>query len=134
MIVVDASVLATALGDDHDDGRRARARLRGERLSAPELIDLEVVSVFRRLCAADQLDPARADQALADLDALRLDRVPHRPLLRRCWELRHNVTVYDAAYIALAEILDATLVTADRRLASAPGATCVFDVLAGDHA
>ena len=107
MIVVDASVLATALGDDNDDGRRARARLSGERLSAPELIDLEVVSVFRRLCAADQLDQARADQALADLDALRLDRVPHRPLLRRCWELRHNVTVYDAAYIALAEIVDA---------------------------
>ena len=131
MIVVDASVLATALGDDNDDGRRARARLSGERLSAPELIDLEVVSVFRRLCAADQLDQARADQALADLDALRLDRVLHRPLLRRCWELRHNVTVYDAAYIALAEIVDAPLVTADRRLASAPGATCVFEVLAG---
>ena len=131
MIVVDASVLATALGDDNDDGRRARARLSGERLSAPELIDLEVVSVFRRLCAAGQLDQARADQALADLDALRLDRVLHRPLLRRCWELRHNVTVYDAAYIALAEIVDAPLVTADRRLASAPGATCVFEVLAG---
>jgi predicted nucleic acid-binding protein len=129
MIVVDASVLATALGDDGADGRRARDRLSGERLSAPELIDLEVTSVFRRLCAAQQLDPARANQALEDLDALRLDRVPHRPLLRRCWELRHNVTVYDAAYIALAEILDATLITADQRLANASGSTCAIEVL-----
>jgi predicted nucleic acid-binding protein len=103
--------------------------LGGERLSAPELIDLEVTSVLRRLCAATQLDPARADQALTDLDALRLERIPHRPLLRRCWELRHNVTVYDAAYIALAEILDVTLVTADQRLANAPGTTCVIDLL-----
>ena len=129
MIVIDASVLATALGDDGDDGRRARDRLNGERLSAPELIDLEVASVFRRLCAADQLDPARAGHALTDLETLRLQRVPHRPLLRRCWELRHNVTPYDAAYIALAEILGATLVTADHRLANAPGTTCAFEVL-----
>lgn len=129
MIVVDASVLATALGDDGNDGRRARDRLMGERLSAPELIDLEVTSVLRRLCAADQLDPARAEQALTDLDALRLDRVPHRPLLRRCWELRHNLTVHDAAYIAVAEILDATLVTADQRLSKAPGMTCAVELL-----
>jgi predicted nucleic acid-binding protein len=129
MIVVDASVLATALCDDNDDGRRARSRLRGERLSAPELIDLEVASVFRRLSAGGKLVPARADQALADLEALRLERVPHRQLLRRCWELRKNVTVYDAAYIALAEILDVPFVTADRRLASAPGTSCVFEVL-----
>lgn len=129
MIVVDASVLAAALADDDRAGRRARDRLVGEHLSAPELIDLEVASVFRKLCAANKLDTARADQALTDLDALRLDRVPHRPLLRRCWELRHNVTVYDAAYIALAEILNATLVTADRRLANAPGTTCVFELV-----
>lgn len=129
MIVVDASVLATALCDDGDDGRRARDRLAGERLTAPELVDLEVASVFRRLCAATQLDTLRANQALTDLDALRLNRVAHRPLLRRCWELRHNVTVYDAAYIALAEILDVTLVTADQRLANAPGTTCRFELL-----
>ncbi len=129
MIVVDASVLATALIDDGDDGRRARARLGGERLSAPELIDLEVTSVLRRLYAAAQLDPARADQALTDLDTLRLERVPHRPLLRRCWELRHNVTVYDAVYIALAEILDVTLVTADQRMANAPGTRSAFELL-----
>ena len=129
MIVVDASVLATALADDGDDGRRARERLAGERLSAPELVDLEVASVFRKLCAARQLDPERAGQALTDLDALRIERVPHRPLLGRCWELRRNVSVYDAAYIAIAEILNATLVTADARLAAAPGPTCAFELL-----
>ena len=127
MIVVDASVLATALIDDDDAGRRARARLSNEHLSAPELIDLEVTSVLRRLCAGARLDPARALQALADLDALRLERVPHRPLLRRCWELRQNITVYDAAYVALAEILDATLVTADQRLTNSRGTTCTFE-------
>ena len=129
MIVVDASVLATALGDDGDDGRRARDRLSGERLSAPELIDLEVASVFRRLCAGGRFEAERAGQALVDLASIRLERVPHRPLLRRCWELRHNVTIYDAAYIALAEAVDAPLVTADQRLANAVGATCTFDLL-----
>ena len=128
MIVVDASVLATALVDDGDDGRRARDRLSDEHLSAPELIDLEVASVLRRLCAGARLDPVRATQALTDLDALRLARVPHRPLLKRCWELRENITVYDAAYVALAEILDVTLITADQRLTSSPGATCTFEL------
>ncbi len=129
MIVIDASVLVTALIDDGDDGRRARIRLSIEPLSAPELIDLEVASVLRRLCAATQLDQARAGQALTDLDALRIERVAHRPLLRRCWELRNNVTVYDAAYIALAEILETTLVTADHRLVNGPGTTCAFELL-----
>ena len=129
MIVVDASVLATALADDGDDGRRARQRLAGERLHAPELVDLEVASVLRRLCASNRLEPDRAAQAIADLGALRLERVSHRPLLRRCWELRHNITVYDAAYVSLAEALDAPLVTADARLVSAPGPRCSFELL-----
>ena len=129
MIVVDASVLVTALSDDGDDGRRARHRLSGEQLRAPELIDLEVASVLRRLCAADQLGVQRANQALDDLRAIRLERVAHRPLLQRCWELRHNITVYDAAYVALAEILEATLVTADERLSRATGTTCAIELL-----
>jgi predicted nucleic acid-binding protein len=129
LIVVDASVIAAALGDDGIDGRQSRARLSGERLAAPELIDLEVASVWRRLCAAGHLDLERADRALADLEALRLDRVSHRPLLRRCWELRANVTVYDAAYIALAEHLEATLLTADHHLANAPGTHCHVELM-----
>jgi predicted nucleic acid-binding protein len=129
LIVVDASVIAAALGDDGVDGQRSRARLSGERLVAPELIDLEVASVWRRLCAANQLHPDRADRALADLEALRLHRVSHRALLQRCWELRSNMTVYDAAYIAVAERLGATLLTADLHLARAPGTECHVELM-----
>lgn len=130
MIVVDASVLVTALGDDGPDGQRVRSRILGERLAAPEVVDLEVVSVFRRLRASGRLDDDRAGVAVSDLQALRMQRVPHRALLERCWELRENVTVYDAAYIALAERLESTLLTADRRLTKAPGTRCSFELLA----
>lgn len=129
MIVVDASVLVTALADDGDDGDQVRARLRDERLTAPHLIDLEVASAWRRLAAAGDLDDRRARLALDDLHALRLERVPHRPLIPRCWELRDNLTMYDAAYVALAESLDVTLVTADARLATAPGIRCEVEHL-----
>ena len=130
MIVVDASMVVTALADDGDDGRRARARLLGQRLAAPEVIDLEAVSAWRRLCGAGRLDPERAEAAIADLEALPPARASHRALVRRCWELRGNATVYDAAYVALAEALRAPLVTADRRLAGLPGARCRFEVVA----
>lgn len=129
MIVVDASVIVTALADDGDDGDRARERLRGGRLVAPHVVDLEVASAWRRLAAAGALDARRADLALADLAALRLERVPHGPLLGRCWELRATLTVYDAAYVALAEALDTTLLTADRKLADAPGPRCTIEVI-----
>lgn len=129
MIVVDASVLAPALGDDDADGDRFRQRLRGEVLAAPELVDLEVASVLRRRGAEGRLADRRAAQALIDLAELPMQRVSHRPLLARSWELRANVTIYDAAYVALAELLDVTLVTADRRLASAQGIRCPVEVL-----
>jgi predicted nucleic acid-binding protein len=129
VIVVDASVLATCLGDDGPDGDRARARLRGERLTAPELVDLEVVSVWRRQVRAGAMDDRRAALALADLEALPLRRTPHRPLLARCWELRDNLTIYDAAYVAVAEALGVRLLTGDARLARAIGPTCTIEVL-----
>ena len=129
MIVVDASVLANVLGDDGEDGRRARDRVAEESLAAPELIDLEVAAVFRKFCAARRFDLQRASQALADLRDLRMDRVPHRDLIGRCWELRNNVTIYDASYIAVAELFGATFVTADAKLAKVPGATCVIELL-----
>jgi predicted nucleic acid-binding protein len=129
VIVVDASVLATALGDDGPDGDHARARLRGERLSAPELVDLEVTSVLRRQVHSGAVDPRRAALALADLAVVPLRRAPHRPLLARCWELRDNLTVYDASYVALAEELDVTLLTGDGRLARAPGLRCHVETL-----
>lgn len=129
MIVVDASVLATSLGDDGPDGDQARARLRGERLTAPELVDLEVVSVWRRQIKTGAMDVRRAALALADLGAMPLRRAPHRPLMTRCWELRDNLTVYDAAYVALAEALGVLLLTGDGRLAKATGPTCTIEVL-----
>jgi predicted nucleic acid-binding protein len=130
VLVVDASALAPALADDGADGDIARARLRDQSLVAPELIDLETTSVIRRRLRSGHLDARRAELALADLVELPLRRVSHRPLLGRCWELRENLTVCDAAYVALAELLDAVLVTADARLAAAPGIRCRLDVLA----
>lgn len=129
MIVVDASVIVTALADDGPDGERARSRLAGERLAAPHLIDIEVVSAWRRLAAAGQLDDRRAGLARADLSSLAIARVAHAPLMERCWALRSNLTTYDAAYVALAELIDATLLTADARLAAMPGPTCLIEVL-----
>ena len=130
VIVVDASVLSVALGDDAADGATARSRLRDQTVVAPELIDLEVVSVLRRQVAAGLMTPARAELAVADLSELPMRRATHRPLLFRCWELRHTVTPYDAAYIALAELLRIVLVTADGLLSRAPGVRCEIDVIA----
>jgi predicted nucleic acid-binding protein len=100
LIVVDASIVASALGDDGFDGERARGELVGERLFAPELIDLEVASVWRRAARAGRLDERRAGQALTDLAARPLARAPHQPLMGRIWELHDNLTPYDAAYVA----------------------------------
>jgi predicted nucleic acid-binding protein len=130
VIVVDASIVVTALADDGPDGDRVRARLRGERLAAPHLVDVEVLSAWRRLAAVDDLDQRRVALAMEDLRSLRLDRVPHGPLLDRCWELRENLTIYDAAYVALAEAMDVALLTADAKLASAPGLRCAVELIA----
>lgn len=129
MIVVDASVLAVALADDGPDGDAARARLLGEDVAAPELIDLEVTSVLRGRARAHALDERRARLAMGDLADLPLRRAPHLPLLRRCWELRDNLTLYDAAYVALAEALEVALLTGDGRLARAPGPRCPVELL-----
>ncbi len=129
MIVVDASIVASALGDDGSDGELARGHLAGQRLLAPELIDLEVASAWRRAARAGRLGERRTQQALADLAALPLSRAPHAPLMERIWELRDNLTPYDAAYVALAEALEASLLTADRRLAQAPGLRCEVRLL-----
>ena len=130
MIVVDASVVASALGDDGPAGERARGRLAGERLVAPQLLDLEVASVWRRFVRAGRLDDDRAVQALEDLHLLPLERVRHDPLMPRIWELRQNFTCYDAAYVVVAEALEVPLVTADAALSRAPGVSCDIELLA----
>jgi predicted nucleic acid-binding protein len=133
VLVVDASVLVVALADDGPDGDQARARLRGERLTAPELLDLEVASVLRRQVRLGAAEPRRADLALADLAAAPVARAPHQPLLGRCWELRDNLTIYDATYIALAEALGVDFLTGDVRLANAIGPQCHIEVFRPRH-
>jgi predicted nucleic acid-binding protein len=104
-------------------GTRVRDRVfrKEETLHAPHLLDLEIVHVLRRSCMIGELQPNRAAQALAVLNDLRLVRHPHEPYVPRIWALRHSLTAYDAAYVALAEALDARLITRDGRMASSHG-------------
>ncbi len=131
VIVVDASTLAVALGDGGTDGERCRERLAPDALAAPEFIDLEVISVWRRHVAAKLMSARRAAPAVEDLAALPLRRCSHQPVLQRIWDLRHTVTPYDAAYIALAEVLAVKLVTADARLSGASGIRCEIELVGG---
>ena len=121
MIVLDASAAVDWLLQT-PAGRRIEKRIysRHETLHTPHLLDLEVAQVLRRLAQQGVVSPRRADEAIRDLLDLRITRYPHSLLLLRIWQLRHNFSAYDAAYLALAENLRAVLVTRDRRLAAAP--------------
>lgn len=131
MIVVDASVLANAIGDDEADGDVARRAIRGRQgLAAPDLVDVETVAVLRKRWRAGTLPARRFAAAVRDLEDLAIDRYPSLRLMWRAYELRDNVTSYDAAYVALAEALHCPLVTADARLAKAPGIRCDVEVVA----
>jgi predicted nucleic acid-binding protein len=129
VLVVDASVLAPVVADGGSDGAAYRSRLRGERIAAPDLLRVEVVSVIRRQLRVGLLDVDQAERALDDLLDLPVAVYPTVALLRRGWELRDNVSAYDACYIALAESLDSTLLTADVRLARAPGVDCTIELI-----
>ena len=119
MIVLDASVVVELLtnGDLADSIRSELAR-RDDSLLVPHLIDVEVISAVRRLAAGRRIDGHRVSQLLAELADLPAERYAHTPLLGRIWELRHNFTAYDAAYIALAEATDSVLCTCDEKLQS----------------
>lgn len=122
MIVADASVVANAVGDDEADGAAARSALREDSdLAAPDLVDVEVVSVLRKRWLAGDLTARRFRTAITDLADLDMIRHPALPFMPRAYELRANVTPYDTAYIGLAEVLGCALLTADERLAKAPG-------------
>jgi len=116
--VIDASVLLSALMDRDEEAEAVRARLAPANLIAPHLVDLEVMQGLRRHDRNGRHDAVRA---LRQFRLLEIQRFDHEPLLPRIWELRHNLTAYDAAYIALAEVVGAPLFTSDRRIANAPG-------------
>ena len=130
MIVLDASaVLEVLLRTSSAAVLEERIFAAGDSLHVPHLLDIEVVQVLRRYCATGEIDGGRGEQAILDLTDLPLTRYPHDILLPRVWELRHNLTAYDAVYVALAEALDAPLITRDARLASAPGHSAKVELL-----
>ena len=122
MIVVDASAaLEALLRTPAAAAVEERLFDPRETLHAPHLIDVEVAQVLRRYATTGEIDPDRCRAALVDLADFPLSRYPHDFLLGRVWELRDNLTAYDAVYVALAEALGAPLLTRDQRLAAAPG-------------
>ena len=127
MIVLDASVVVELLtrGKLADVLREELSRA-DEPFAAPHLLDVEVISALRNLNAAGRIDPHRIGEYLEGLAWLPAERYPHSPLLGRIWELRHNFTAYDAAYIALAEALNATLYTTDEKLRRGHRARVLF--------
>jgi predicted nucleic acid-binding protein len=129
MLVVDASCLCEALiGAPGAETIRQRLAADSDH-AAPHVVDVEVFGVIRREHRRGRLDRTEATQAVQDLAAWPGERFGHRLLLDRAWELRHTVRGWDAMYVALAEALQATLVTTDRRLVGATGPTCSIEVV-----
>lgn len=129
MIVVDNSVLVAGLVDRGATGKACAARLSGESLTAPALIDIEAANVIRSLLLGGKIEFADADRALRLLPSLPIRRIQHTDLLPRIWELRANFTAYDAAYVVLAEHLDVPLVTGNAELQRGSGARCAIEVI-----
>jgi predicted nucleic acid-binding protein len=133
LIVVDASaILEMLLQTRHASRLMERMLGRPVRLHAPHLLDIEVTHALRRLVQRNDITAQRAEQGLADLSQLFIERHGHQLLTARIWQLRDSVTAYDGAYIALAEALDATLLTCDAKLAHAHGHRARID-LVGDY-
>jgi predicted nucleic acid-binding protein len=130
MIVVDASALLEFLLQT-SLGARVEARLFGEEdeLHAPHLLDVEIAQGLRRLVRTGEVSSGRAEEAIADLTDLDLHRHAHLDLLDRAWKLRDNISAYDAMYVALAEAIEAPIVTCDSPLAKAPGHRARIDVI-----
>jgi predicted nucleic acid-binding protein len=130
LIVLDASALVELLLDTVA-GRRVAGLIDDPALAVhvPHLVDVETISVLRRFAREGVIEEAEAASAIDDLLALDLQRHSHEALLERCWALRKNLTAYDAMYVALAEALDATLITCDARLPRAPGIKLRIEVI-----
>lgn len=126
-LVVDASVVVSALLDGGRDGRWSEGLLEASNLVAPHLMPVEVANILRRAAASGEVSADVASLAHADLGALRVELFPYAPFADRVWELRANLTAYDAWYVALAEDLGARLATLDVKLARASGPRCEFE-------
>ena len=130
MIVIDASaLLEILLRTDRADALMSRAFEASERMHAPQLLDIEITQVLRRLVQRKEISAARAEQALGDLANLLIERHPHQALVPRIWELRDSLTAYDGAYVALAEALAAPLLTCDAKLAGAHGHRATIELV-----
>lgn len=129
MIVVDNSVLISALVGAGRHGEACAERLRGEIIAAPALLDVEAANSLRGLVRGGRVSAEVASHALAALAEMPIQRVVHQRLLPRIWELRDNLTAYDAAYVAVAERLGSTLVTGDARMFRAPGLECIVELI-----
>ena len=127
-LVIDASMVVAGLIDSGADGRWAEALLAGDSLAAPHMMTAEAANILRRSAAAGAISTEQASLAHADLLDLRVEFFPYPPFASRIWELRANVTCYDAWYVAIAEALGSPLATLDARLANAPGPRCRFVV------
>lgn len=125
-VVLDASVVVASLVDAGPVGTWADSVLRDGELTAPHLMPVEAANTLRRSVLAGQVAPDVAALAHADLLALRVELFPYVPFADRVWDLRANVTAYDAWYVALAESIGADLATLDRRLSTAAGPRCRF--------
>lgn len=129
MIVVDASVVVSALLVGREEGGAAREALRSDAAHAPHLLDVEVTSAVRRWVLAGRLTVEEARSSIRDLGDLAITRHGHEPLVDRVLDLRDAVSAYDGTYVALAELLGATMVTGDLRLSRAPGVRCPVSVI-----
>lgn len=132
MMVLDASAaLAAFLGTGANSASiRARVEASGQSVHAPHLLDVEMLHALRGLVLRGHVSRARSDEIRQDFAGLRWSRYSHEAFLDRIWDLKDNLTAYDAAYVALAEVLDAPLVTTDARLARAPGLHAEVEVYA----
>ena len=128
MIVLDASAVVTILVGPGGECIREKVEAPHESLHVPHVMELEVLHALRRQALLGTLSRQRSSEALTDLGNISFTRYPHTPLMGRIWELNENLTAYDAAYVALAEALDAPLITMDARLAQVPGIRAAVEV------
>ena len=126
MIAIDANAVVALLVDESDLGATSRRQYVSHDFAAPHLLHFEVSNTMRKLCQLQELSPRLAEQALRDLELMRITMIPFTDIGQRMWELRDNLSAYDASYVAVAELLEVELLTFDGRIRRAPGPRCNF--------